>query len=105
MRALVVEDEPRLAAGLRSGLEAEGYAVDVALTGTDGLWLAREHAYGVVLLDLMLPEVDGLTICRTLRAEQVWTPILMSGPGWSPRRNRPPRRHDEPDARPAPDHP
>ncbi|MGW6194529.1 response regulator transcription factor [Kribbella sp. NPDC055110] len=77
MRALVVEDEPRLAAGLRSGLEAEGYAVDVALTGTDGLWLAREHGYGVVLLDLMLPEVDGLTICRTLRAEHVWTPILM----------------------------
>jgi two-component system OmpR family response regulator len=77
MRALVVEDEPRLAAGLRSGLEAEGYAVDVALTGTDGLWLAREHAYGVVLLDLMLPEVDGLTICRTLRNEHVWTPILM----------------------------
>jgi two-component system, OmpR family, response regulator len=77
MRALVVEDEPRLAAGLRGGLEAEGYAVDVALTGTDGLWLAREHAYGVVLLDLMLPEVDGLTICRTLRAEHVWTPILM----------------------------
>ncbi|WP_371400640.1 response regulator transcription factor [Kribbella sp. NBC_00662] len=77
MRALVVEDEPRLAAGLRSGLEAEGYAVDIARTGTDGLWLAREHAYGVVLLDLMLPEVDGLTICRTLRAEQVWTPILM----------------------------
>ncbi|MFC6160072.1 response regulator transcription factor [Kribbella jiaozuonensis] len=77
MRALVVEDEPRLAAGLRSGLEAEGYAVDVALTGTDGLWLAREHPYGVVLLDLMLPGIDGLTICRTLRAEQVWTPILM----------------------------
>jgi two-component system OmpR family response regulator len=77
MRALVVEDEPRLAGGLRSGLEAEGYAVDVALTGTDGLWLAREHGYDVVLLDLMLPEIDGFEICATLRAEQVWTPILM----------------------------
>lgn len=77
MRALVVEDELRLAAGLRSGLEAEGYAVDVALTGTDGLWLAREHAYDVVLLDLMLPEIDGFEICATLRAERVWTPILI----------------------------
>jgi two-component system OmpR family response regulator len=77
MRALVVEDELRLAAGLRNGLEAEGYAVDVALTGTDGLWLAREHGYDVVLLDLMLPEIDGFEICATLRAERVWTPILM----------------------------
>ena len=77
MRALVVEDELRLAAGLRNGLEAEGFAVDVALTGTDGLWHAREHAYDVVVLDLMLPEIDGFEICGTLRAEQVWTPILM----------------------------
>ncbi|TDO44239.1 DNA-binding response OmpR family regulator [Kribbella sp. VKM Ac-2527] len=77
MRALVVEDEPRLATGLRSGLEAEGYAVDVALTGTDGLWFAREHGYDVVLLDVMLPEIDGFEICATLRAERVWTPILM----------------------------
>ena len=77
MRALVVEDELRLATGLRNGLEAEGYAVDVALTGTDGLWFAREHGYDVVLLDLMLPELDGFEICATLRAERVWTPILM----------------------------
>jgi two-component system, OmpR family, response regulator len=77
MRALVVEDEARLATGLRNGLEAEGFAVDVALTGTDGLWFAREHGYDVVLLDLMLPELDGFEICATLRAERVWTPILM----------------------------
>ncbi|MGW1345726.1 response regulator transcription factor [Kribbella sp. NPDC002412] len=77
MRALVVEDEPRLADGLRKGLVAEGYAVDVALTGPDGLWFAREHDYDVVLLDLMLPEIDGFEVCATLRAEQVWTPILM----------------------------
>jgi len=77
MRALVVEDEPRLATGLRNGLEAEGYAVDVALNGTDGLWFAREHGYDVVLLDVMLPEIDGFEICATLRAERVWTPILM----------------------------
>jgi DNA-binding response OmpR family regulator len=77
MRALVVEDEARLATGLRNGLEAEGYAVDVALNGTDGLWFAREHGYDVVLLDVMLPEIDGFEICATLRAERVWTPILM----------------------------
>jgi two-component system OmpR family response regulator len=77
MRALVVEDEPRLAAGVRNGLEAEGYAVDVALTGTDGLWLAREQTYDVMLLDIMLPQVDGFEICATLRGEGVWTPILM----------------------------
>jgi DNA-binding response OmpR family regulator len=77
MRALVVEDEKRLAAGLRNGLEGEGFAVDVALTGTDGLWLAREHGYDVLVLDLMLPELDGFEICATLRTEGVWTPILM----------------------------
>jgi two-component system, OmpR family, response regulator len=77
MRALVVEDELRLAAGLRTGLEAEGFAVDVALTGTDGLWLAREHGYDVLVLDLMLPEIDGFEICARLRTEKVWTPILI----------------------------
>lgn len=77
MRALVVEDELRLATGLRNGLEAEGFAVDIALTGTDGLWLAREHPYDVLVLDLMLPGIDGFEICATLRTEGVWTPILM----------------------------
>jgi two-component system OmpR family response regulator len=77
MRALVVEDEKRLAAGLRNGLEAEGFAVDVALNGTDGLWLARENPYDVLVLDIMLPEVSGFDICGTLRTEGVWTPILM----------------------------
>ncbi|HEU4946893.1 MAG TPA: response regulator transcription factor [Kribbella sp.] len=77
MRALVVEDERSLAAGLRNGLEAEGFAVDVAVNGTDGLWLAREHAYDVLVLDIMLPEIDGFEICGTLRAQHVWTPILM----------------------------
>jgi two-component system OmpR family response regulator len=77
MRALVVEDEKRLAAGLRNGLAAEGFAVDVALTGTDGLWLAREHDYDVLVLDLMLPGVNGFEICATLRTDGVWTPILM----------------------------
>jgi DNA-binding response OmpR family regulator len=77
MRALVVEDELRLATGLRNGLEAEGFAVDVALTGTDGLWLAREYPYDVLVLDLMLPGIDGFEVCATLRTERVWTPVLM----------------------------
>ena len=59
MRVLVVEDEPRLAAGLRAGLEAEGFAVDVASTGTDGLWLAREQPFDAIVLDLMLPGING----------------------------------------------
>jgi len=77
MRILVVEDETRLAEGLRRGLEAEGFAVDVAATGTDGLWLAREQEYAAILLDIMLPGISGYRICETLRAEKNWTPILM----------------------------
>jgi two-component system OmpR family response regulator len=77
MRVLVVEDERRLADGVRRGLEAEGFAVDVAATGTDGLWMARENSYSVILLDIMLPGISGYRICETLRAEQDWTPILM----------------------------
>ncbi|WP_327581765.1 response regulator transcription factor [Nonomuraea sp. NBC_00507] len=77
MRVLVVDDEQRLAAGIRNGLIAEGFAVDVALNGTDGLWLAREQPYDAIVLDLMLPGVSGQQICATLRAERVWTPILM----------------------------
>jgi len=77
MRVLVVEDEVRLAAGLKRGLEAEGFAVDVAGTGPDGLWLARENEYAVILLDIMLPGLSGYRVCETLRAEENWTPILM----------------------------
>jgi len=77
MRVLVVEDERRLAAGLRLGLQAEGFAVDVAYTGTDGLWQAREHPYDAVVLDIMLPGINGYRVCRTLRDEGIWTPILM----------------------------
>jgi len=74
---LVVDDEQRLAAALRRGLEAEGIAVDVAHTGTDGLWLARENDYDVLVLDIMMPGMSGYTLCRTLRDEEDWTPILM----------------------------
>ncbi len=77
MRVLVVEDEKRLAAGLRTGLEADGFAVDVAANGTDGLWLARENPYDAIVLDILLPGINGFEICETLRRDGVWTPILM----------------------------
>jgi DNA-binding response OmpR family regulator len=62
---------------LRRGLAAEGFAVDVALNGVDGLWLARENPYDVIVLDIMLPGINGYKICQTLRTDGVWTPILM----------------------------
>lgn len=77
MRVLVVDDEVRLADSIRRGLVAEGFAVDVAHTGPDGLWMARENAYDAIVLDLMLPGMNGYKVCETLRAEQVWTPVLM----------------------------
>jgi two-component system, OmpR family, response regulator len=77
VRVLVVDDEQRLAAALRRGLEAEGIAVDVAHTGTDGLWMARENDYDVLVLDIMMPGMSGYALCRTLRDEEDWTPILM----------------------------
>ena len=77
MRLLVVEDEVRLAEGLKRGLEAEGFAVDVALNGVDGLWLARENPYAVVLLDIMLPGMNGYLVCRSMREQGDWTPVLM----------------------------
>ena len=77
MRILVVEDERRLAGSLRAGLEAEGFAVDTAHDGQEGLWYAREHEYDAILLDVMLPLLNGHEVCRTLRAEEIWTPILM----------------------------
>jgi two-component system, OmpR family, response regulator len=77
MRVLVVEDEGPLAAGLRDGLEAEGFAVDVASDGLDGLWLARESTYDAIVLDIMLPGLNGYRVCATLRQEGNWTPILM----------------------------
>ena len=77
VRILVVDDEKRLAAGLKKGLEAEGFATDVALTGTDGLWMARENPYDAIVLDIMLPGMNGYKVCATLREERNWTPILM----------------------------
>jgi DNA-binding response OmpR family regulator len=77
MRVLVVDDEKRLAASLRRGLEAEGFAVDVALTGDDGMSLATQHPYDAIILDIMLPGLNGYQICARLREAGNWTPILM----------------------------
>jgi two-component system OmpR family response regulator len=77
MRVLMVEDEVRLADALRRGLAAEGFNVDVVHDGVDGLWRARENAYDVIVLDIMLPGMNGYKVCETLRAGGVWTPILM----------------------------
>jgi two-component system OmpR family response regulator len=77
MRLMVVEDEPVMAAGLKAGLEAEGFAVDVASNGIDGLWLTREHGYDAIILDLMLPGMSGHSICRELRKAGIWTPVLI----------------------------
>jgi two-component system OmpR family response regulator len=77
VRVLVVEDELRMAALLKRGLEEDGYAVDVAGTGPDAVWQAREFDYDAVLLDLMLPGMDGVQVCRELRSAGRWMPILM----------------------------
>jgi DNA-binding response OmpR family regulator len=77
MRVLVVEDEQRLAAGLRIGLEAEGFAVDVAGNGTDAVWFATENVYDAIVLDIMLPGLNGYRVCAQLRERGVWTPILV----------------------------
>lgn len=77
MRVLVVEDERALAEGLRRGLVAEGFAVDVAHDGVDGHWMATENPYDVIILDIMLPGMNGYRICASLREAGNWTPILM----------------------------
>jgi two-component system OmpR family response regulator len=77
MRVLVVEDEASIADALAIGLRAEGFDVDIADNGTDGLWRARETAYAASILDILLPGMNGFKVCRTLRDEGVWTPILM----------------------------
>ena len=74
---LVVEDELRMAALLRRGLEEDGYAVDVATTGPDAVWQATEFGYDAVLLDLMLPGMDGVEVCQRLRDAGRWVPVLM----------------------------
>ncbi len=77
MRILVVDDDVHVADAVKRGLEGEGYAVDVALSGTDGHWLATENGYDVMVLDAMLPGMSGDALCAALRQAGIWTPILM----------------------------
>jgi DNA-binding response OmpR family regulator len=77
VRILVVEDDGHVAGAVKRGLEAEGHAVDVAADGRDGLWLATENEYDVVVLDSMLPLLSGEQLCRELRGREDWTPVLM----------------------------
>ncbi len=77
MRVLVVEDDVPMAAAIRRGLRAEGVAADVATRGEDALWMAGATEFDAVILDVMLPGIDGFETCRRLREDGVWTPILM----------------------------
>jgi two-component system, OmpR family, response regulator len=77
MRALVVEDEPKMADLIKRGLEREGYAVDVVHNGADAIWAIVETDYDAVVLDAMIPAPNGFDVCKQVRQQQRWTPILM----------------------------
>jgi two-component system OmpR family response regulator len=77
MRVLIVEDELRMASLIRRGLLAEGLAADVAVNGEDALWMAEAVEYDAIVLDVMLPGIDGFETCRRLRSSGVWAPVLM----------------------------
>ena len=77
MRVLVVEDEERLAWGVKAELSADGFAVDVSHDGVDALWRVRERTYDAIVLDLMVPGIDRYRLCATLREEGIWIPILV----------------------------
>jgi two-component system OmpR family response regulator len=77
MRVLVVEDDVKMAGLIRRGMREEGLAADVAVRGEDALWMAGANEYDAIVLDVMLPGIDGFETCRRLRRENVWTPVLM----------------------------
>src|SRR5438270_832685 len=77
MRLLIVEDEKKMADSLKRGLSEEGYAVDVAYDGEDGLFQSTVNPYDLIILDLSLPRLDGLELCRRLRAQKLSTPVLL----------------------------
>ena len=77
MRVLLVEDELRMAAAISRALRAEGIVADVANTGTRGVAMAHGDQYDVLILDVMLPDLDGVEVCRRLRRDNVWVPIIM----------------------------
>jgi len=77
VRVLIVEDDLRMASLVKRGLTGEGLAADVAHSGDDALWMAQAHPYDAIVLDVMLPGLDGFETCRRLRAEGIWAPVLM----------------------------
>src|SRR4051794_12812503 len=77
MRVLVVEDEAKMAQLLRRGLGEAGFAVDLAERGEDALWMAKATPYDAIVLDVMLPGIDGLETCRSLREQDIWSPVMM----------------------------
>ena len=77
MRVLIVEDEVKMAALIRRGMRGEGIAADVAINGEDALWMAEATSYDAIVLDLMLPGIDGFEVCRRLRSAGIWAPILL----------------------------
>jgi two-component system, OmpR family, response regulator len=77
VKVLLVEDDKKIATAVKRGLDAEGFTVDVAFTGPDGLWLATEGTYDVIVLDLMLPGLNGYKVCGELRNAGDWTPLLI----------------------------
>jgi two-component system OmpR family response regulator len=77
VRVLIVEDELRMASLIRRGLGTEGLVADVTGTGEEALWMAQAHEYDAVVLDVMLPDLDGFEVCRRLRRAKVWSPVLM----------------------------
>src|ERR1041385_8385186 len=77
MRVLVVEDEIKMASLIRRGLRSEGLAADVAIKGEDALWMANSTGYDAIVLDVMLPGIDGFETCKRLREEGIWSPVIM----------------------------
>jgi heavy metal response regulator len=77
MRILVIEDEKKIADFVRRGLKEEGYAVDAAYDGEQGYFLAKTNDYDLILMDLMLPKIDGITLCKRLKEERVVSPVIM----------------------------
>jgi two-component system OmpR family response regulator len=77
VRVLVVEDAERMAGLLRRGLGEEGYAVDVVKNGQDAVWMASENPYDAILLDVILPDIDGFEVCRRIREAGQWAPVMM----------------------------
>ena len=77
VKLLLVEDDKKIATSLKRGLEADGYTVEVAFDGADGLWMATEGIYDLIVLDILLPSINGYQVCARIREQGDWTPILM----------------------------